>query len=55
MRRNWSFMVFLFYGQTKSLITCQSCQNNKVSYQAFSNLSLPIPNSNTLLLPVLIH
>ena len=55
LRRNWSFMVHIFYGQMKSLIRCKVCQTLRVNYQAFSNLSLPIPNSNTLLLPVIIH
>lgn len=39
----------------KSLIQCSVCEKIRVNYQAFSNLSLPIPNSNTLLLPVIIH
>ena len=55
LRRNWSFMVFVFYGQMKSLLQCDVCHRQKVNYQAFSNLSVPIPNSNTLLLPVIIH
>ena len=25
LRRNWSFMVFMFYGQMKSLIKCDTC------------------------------
>lgn len=48
-------MVFVFYGQMKSLLQCDVCHRQKVNYQAFSNLSVPIPNSNTLLLPVIIH
>lgn len=55
LRRNWSFMVFVFYGQSKSLITCDVCSNARVNYGVFSNLQLPIPNSNTLILPILIQ
>ena len=55
LRRNWSFMVHVFYGQMKSLVKCNVCSRTRVNYQAFSNISLPIPNSNTLLLPVIIH
>ena len=55
LRRNWSFMVFIFYGQMKSLIKCDVCEGVKVNYQAFSNLSLPIPNSNTLLLSIIVN
>mmetsp|Transcript_39660 Transcript_39660/g.51967 ORF Transcript_39660/g.51967 Transcript_39660/m.51967 type:complete len:161 (+) Transcript_39660:2755-3237(+) len=48
-------MVFIFYGQSKSLITCDVCENARVNYGVFSNLGLPIPNANTLILPVLIY
>ena len=48
-------MVFLFYGQTKSLIRCGHCHRDKVNYGVFSSLSMPIPNSNTLLLPVIVN
>ena len=55
LRRNWSVMVFLFYGQSKYLIRCGHCNRDKVSYQPFSSLSVPLPNANTLLLPVVVH
>lgn len=48
-------MVFVFYGQNKSLITCDVCDHHRVSYSIFSNISLPIPNANTLILPILIY
>ena len=55
LRRNWSFMVFIFYGQMKSLLKCDVCSLVRVNYQAFSNLSVPIPNSNTLLLSIVVN
>ena len=55
LRRNWSFLVFLYYGQMKSVTKCTVCHTQKVNYQAFSNISVPIPNSNTLLLPILVY
>lgn len=32
LRRNWSFMVFVFYGQMKSLLQCDVCLRQKVNY-----------------------
>ena len=55
LRRDWSFLVFLFYGQIKSTIECQKCHNKKVSYDPFSVISLPVPNANSLLLPIIVN
>ena len=39
----------------KSLLKCDVCSKVKVNYQAYSNLSVPIPNANTLLLSVVVY
>lgn len=40
---NNSFPVSLFYGQLESTVKCANCMNKRVSYEAFSVLSVPIP------------
>ena len=55
LRRDWSFLVFLFYGQIKSTIECQNCLTTRVSYDPFSNISLPVPNSNSINLPIIVN
>ena len=32
LRRNWSFMIHVFYGQMKSLIKCSHCERIRVNY-----------------------
>ena len=55
LRRNWSIMVFLYHGLIRSSIECQRCSSKKILYEPYSNLSLPVPNANSLLLPVIIN
>ena len=33
LRRNWSFLVFLFYAQYKSKIRCLTCSDTKTKYE----------------------
>lgn len=46
-RKNKSFIVDLFYGQQKSTVRCLRCHKESVTYETFSNLTLPLPNNNT--------
>jgi len=55
LRRNWSFFVFIYHGQIRSSLECQKCRNVKVLYEPFSNISLPVPGSNSILLPILVN
>lgn len=54
LRRNWSVFVFIFYGQIRSALQCEYCKTLKVIYEPFSVLSLPVPNANSIQLPILV-
>ena len=54
LRRNWSFFVFLYYGQIQSTLRCTVCNNTRVMYEPYSNLSLPVPGSNSIQLNILV-
>lgn len=54
LRRNWSFILFLYYGQLRSTLICTACQKKRVKYEPFSNLSLPIPDSNSIMLTIMV-
>jgi ubiquitin carboxyl-terminal hydrolase 8 len=44
--RNNSIIQFLFYGQQKSTVRCCKCGEESVTFETFSDLSLPLPNSS---------
>jgi ubiquitin carboxyl-terminal hydrolase 8 len=46
-RCNKSIIQSLFYGQQKSTVCCCKCGQESVTFQAFSDLSLPLPNSSS--------
>jgi ubiquitin C-terminal hydrolase len=52
MRRNVSFIHSIFLGQMKSTLECDACGTNKISFETFSNLILPIPQKKTINLEV---
>lgn len=41
-KENTSLIVYLFYGQQKSTVTCLKCNKESVRYETFSNLTLPL-------------
>lgn len=43
LRREWSFIFFLFYGQMRSSLTCQKCLTNSITFDIFSNIPVPLP------------
>lgn len=45
-RSNESLIRSLFYGQQKSTVRCCKCSEESVTYEAFSDLSLPLPSSS---------
>ncbi len=48
LQRNWSFIVFLFYGQMRSFLKCNECDAERLSFDEFSTLSLPLPESSLI-------
>ena len=55
LHRNWSFIAFLFYGQMRSLLQCQKCGIERMSFDEYSTLSLPLPESSLIKLNVVIN
>jgi ubiquitin C-terminal hydrolase len=48
LHRNWSFIIFMFYGQLKSFLKCMDCGKERVLFSEFSTLSLPLPESSVI-------
>ena len=55
LRRNVSFIHSLFLGQMKSTLTCMKCGSEKVSFETFSTLNVPIPQKGIIMLDVILH
>ena len=49
LKRNQSIVVDLFQGQYRSTLTCPKCEAQSVKFDAFSALTLPIPDRDTML------
>ena len=45
LERNQSIIVQLFCGQTRSVLRCQACRGESVTYREFTNLTLPLPET----------
>lgn len=50
--KNNSKIRLLFYGQQKSTVSCNTCEKESVTFEPFSNLSLPIPSAEKCTLAV---
>lgn len=53
--RNDSELVERCFGQLKSHVTCTNCQNESVTFDEYSSISLPIPIKNTKPVSVMVH
>nr|XP_018916323.1 PREDICTED: ubiquitin carboxyl-terminal hydrolase 8-like [Bemisia tabaci]XP_018916324.1 PREDICTED: ubiquitin carboxyl-terminal hydrolase 8-like [Bemisia tabaci] len=43
-KNNHSPIQELFYGQQRSVVTCTKCHERSITFEPFSNLSLPLPS-----------
>lgn len=55
LRRDWSFIFFLFYGQLKSTLECQACQKQSTTFDIFTSVPLSLPEPATVLLNIVVH
>lgn len=55
LRRDWSFMYFLFYGQFKSTLSCKTCNKISTTFDMFTNIPLSLPEPSKTILNVIIY
>ena len=55
LRRDWSFIFFLFYGQIKSSLTCLSCGTQSTKFELSTTLALSLPESSKISVTVIVH
>ena len=54
IRNNASYIYGLFFGQLKSTLTCNECKKNKLKYENFSALELPIPEGGKIIIEIIL-
>ena len=54
IRNNASYIYGLFFGQLKSTLTCNECNKNKLKYENFSALELPIPEGGKIVIEIIL-
>ena len=54
IRNNASYIYGLFFGQLKSTLTCNECNKNKLKYENFSALELPIPEGGKIIIEIIL-
>ena len=54
IRSNASYIYGLFFGQLKSTLTCNECKKNKLKYENFSALELPIPEGGKIIIEIIL-
>lgn len=55
LRRDWSFIFFLFFGQLKSTLNCQVCNKISTTFDIFTNIPLSLPEPSKVLLHIIIY
>jgi len=54
IRKNASYFYALFMGQLKSTLICNECNTQKIKFEPFSALEIPIPEGNTIIIEIIL-
>ena len=54
IRKNASYFYALFMGQLKSTLICSECNTQKIKFEAFSSLEIPIPEGNNIIIDIIL-
>jgi hypothetical protein len=55
LRRDWSFIFFLFFGQLKSTLRCQTCNKISITFDNFTSIPLSLPEPSKILVKILLY
>ena len=55
LKRDWSFIFFVFFGQLKSTLNCQVCNKISTTFDVFTNIPLSLPEPSKVLLHIIIY
>ena len=54
IRKNASYFYALFMGQLKSTLICSECQYQKIRFEPFSSLEIPIPEGDNIIIEIIL-
>ena len=54
VRKNASYFYALFMGQLKSTLICSECNTQKIKFEPFSALEIPIPEGNNIIIDIIL-
>ena len=54
IRKNASYFYALFMGQLKSTLICSECQFQKIRFEPFSSLEIPIPEGDNIIIEIIL-
>lgn len=55
LRRDWSFIFFMFFGQLKSTLNCQVCDKMSITFDNFTSIPLSLPEPSKILINIIIY
>lgn len=55
LRRDWSFIYFMFYGQFKSTLNCKDCNKASTTFDVFTNIPLSLPEPSKVMLNIIVY
>jgi ubiquitin C-terminal hydrolase len=55
LRRDWSFIYFLFFGQLKSTLNCQTCNKVSITFDNINSIPLSLPEPSKILINIIIY
>ncbi|TNV87076.1 hypothetical protein FGO68_gene9179 [Halteria grandinella] len=55
LRRDWSFIFFMFFGQLKSTLNCQTCNKVSITFDNFTSIPLSLPEPSKILVNIVVY
>ena len=55
LRRDWSFIFFMFFGQLKSTLNCQTCDKMSLTFDNFTSIPLSLPEPSKILINIIVY
>lgn len=55
LRRDWSFIYFLFFGQLKSTLNCQTCNKVSITFDNINSIPLSLPEPSKILINIIVY
>jgi ubiquitin carboxyl-terminal hydrolase 4/11/15 len=55
LRRDWSFIFFLFQGQLKSSLKCHTCGKLSITFDNFTSIPLSLPEPSKILINIIVY